>query len=46
LRATPLAGPRLLDFVEEGAPVADMLFEHRSNLLLHRTSVASRQRFE
>src|SRR5712691_5372538 len=38
--------PRLLDFVKEGQPVTDVLFEYGPHFLLHRASVAASQGLE
>lgn len=46
LRSTRLASPRLLDFVEEGLPVTDVLFEDGPHFLLHRAAVSAGQGFE
>src|SRR6266849_6685126 len=44
--AARLPRPRVLDFVEEGQPVTDVLFEYGPDFLLHRASVTASQGLE
>jgi len=45
-RHARIASPRLLDFVEEGLPVTDVLFEDGPHFLLHRAAVSAGQSLE
>ena len=40
------ADPRLFDFVEEGQPVPNVLFEYGPHFLFHRAAVAASQGLE
>jgi hypothetical protein len=46
LWSTRLACPRLLNFVEQGFPLADVLLEDSAHFLLHRAAVSASESFE